>query len=123
MYKRQVQNQSADTTRGDMAAGMAQAAQRIEAVYGTPMETHNPMEPHATIAVWDGDALTLYDSTQYVSGVRRTVAKTLGMSPDKVRVVCPFVGGGFGCKGSVLSLIHISEPTRLTALSRMPSSA
>lgn len=98
-----VQGQSADTTRGDVVAGMAQAAQRIEAVYGTPMESHNPMEPHATIAVWEGDSLTLYDSTQYVSGVRRTVAKTLGLSPDKLRVVCPFVGGGFGCKGSVWS--------------------
>ena len=103
-----VQMQAADTTRGDMAAGMAQAAQRIEAVYGTPMETHNPMEPHATIAVWDGDALTLYDSTQYVSGVRRTVAKTLGLSPDKLRVVCPFVGGGFGCKGSVWSHVVLA---------------
>ncbi|GCB05335.1 xanthine dehydrogenase family protein molybdopterin-binding subunit [Ralstonia sp. SET104] len=103
-----VQTQSADTTRGDMAAGMAQAARRIEAVYGTPMETHNPMEPHATIAVWDGDALTLYDSTQYVSGVRRTVAKTLGLSPEKLRVVCPFVGGGFGCKGSVWSHVVLA---------------
>lgn len=103
-----VQGQSADTTRGDMAAGMAQAAQRIEAVYGTPMETHNPMEPHATIAVWEGDSLTLYDSTQYVSGVRRTVAKTLGLSPDKLRVMCPFVGGGFGCKGSVWSHVVLA---------------
>lgn len=103
-----VQTQSADTTRGDVAVGMAQAAQRIEAVYGTPMETHNPMEPHATIAVWEGDSLTLYDSTQYVSGVRRTVAKTLGLSPDKLRVVCPFVGGGFGCKGSVWSHVVLA---------------
>lgn len=103
-----VLTQPADTTRGDVAAGMAQAAQRIEAVYRTPMETHNPMEPHATIAVWDGDALTLYDSTQYVSGVRRTVAKTLGVAPDKVRVVCPFVGGGFGCKGSVWSHVVLA---------------
>ncbi|WP_343550010.1 xanthine dehydrogenase family protein molybdopterin-binding subunit [Ralstonia sp.] len=103
-----VQGQSADTTRGDVVAGMAQAAQRIEAVYGTPMETHNPMEPHATIAVWEGDSLTLYDSTQYVSGVRRTVAKTLALSPDKLRVVCPFVGGGFGCKGSVWSHVVLA---------------
>jgi xanthine dehydrogenase YagR molybdenum-binding subunit len=103
-----VQGQSADTARGDVVAGMAQAAQRIEAVYGTPMETHNPMEPHATIAVWEGDSLTLYDSTQYVSGVRRTVAKTLGLSPDKLRVVCPFVGGGFGCKGSVWSHVVLA---------------
>ena len=103
-----VQTQSADTMRGDMASGMAQAAQRIEAIYGTPMEAHNPMEPHATIAVWEGDSLTLYDSTQYVSGVRRTVAKTLGLSPDKLRVVCPFVGGGFGCKGSVWSHVVLA---------------
>ncbi|MDF6753437.1 molybdopterin-dependent oxidoreductase, partial [Escherichia coli] len=66
------------------------------------------MEPHATIAVWEGDSLTLYDSTQYVSGVRRTVAKTLGLSPDKLRVVCPFVGGGFGCKGSVWSHVVLA---------------
>jgi len=103
-----VQTQSADTMRGDMASGMAQAAQRIEAIYGTPMEAHNPMEPHATIAVWEGDSLTLYDSTQYVSGVRRTVARTLGLSPDKLRVVCPFVGGGFGCKGSVWSHVVLA---------------
>lgn len=103
-----VQSQPADTTRGDVVSGMAQAAQRIEVVYGTPMETHNPMEPHATIAVWEGDSLTLYDSTQYVSGARRTVAKTLGLSPDKLRVVCPFVGGGFGCKGSVWSHVVLA---------------
>ena len=71
---------------------------KIDAVYTTPMEHHNPMEPHATIASWDGDQLLLYDATQYVSGVRSTVAKTLGIPLDKVRVVDPFVGGGFGCR-------------------------
>ena len=72
------------------------------------MEHHNPMEPHATVASWDGDQLLLYDATQYVSGVRQTVAKTLGIPLDKVRVVNPFVGGGFGCKGSTWSHVVLA---------------
>src|SRR5215831_5631681 len=59
------------------------------------------MEPHATIASWDGDRLTLYDTTQYLLGHRRSVASSLGIDEDKVRVLCPFVGGAFGCKGSM----------------------
>jgi xanthine dehydrogenase YagR molybdenum-binding subunit len=81
---------------------------RIEATYTTPMEHHNPMEPHATVAHWEGDRLTLYDSTQYISGVKETVAKTLGIAPEKVRVVNPFVGGGFGCKGSTWSHVVLA---------------
>jgi xanthine dehydrogenase YagR molybdenum-binding subunit len=99
---------SADTNRGDIEAGMRAAAVQIEAVYTTPIEHHNPMEPHATIAAWDGDYLTLYDSTQYVSGVRATVAKTMGMAVEKVRVICPYVGGGFGCKGSTWSHVVLA---------------
>src|SRR5439155_3498751 len=81
---------------------------RVEATYTTPMEHHNPMEPHATIAAWEGEHLTLYDSTQYISGVRETVAKTLGIAPERVRVVSPFVGGGFGCKGSTWSHVVLA---------------
>ncbi len=92
-----------DAGWGDMGAGERAAEVRVDAVYATPMQSHNPLEPHATIAAWDGDHLTLYDATQYVSGVRDTVAKTLGIATDDVRVVSPFVGGGFGCKGSVWS--------------------
>lgn len=99
---------AADTHRGDIETGMRDASVRTEAVYTTPMEHHNPMEPHATIAAWDGDFLTLYDSTQYVSGVRATVAKTMGLAPEKVRVVCPYVGGGFGCKGSTWSHVVLA---------------
>jgi xanthine dehydrogenase YagR molybdenum-binding subunit len=62
---------------------------------------HNPMEPHATTALWDGDRLTVYDTTQYLDGHRRTIASALGIDEDKVRVLCPFVGGAFGCKGSM----------------------
>ncbi|MBC7498926.1 MAG: xanthine dehydrogenase family protein molybdopterin-binding subunit [Herminiimonas sp.] len=97
-----------DTRRGDLATGSKNSVAQIDATYTTPFEHHNPMEPHATIAVWEGDSLTLYDSTQYVTGARNTVAKTLGISPDKVRVICPYVGGGFGCKGSVWSHVVLA---------------
>jgi xanthine dehydrogenase YagR molybdenum-binding subunit len=97
-----------DFFRGDPTAGERGATTNIDTVYTTPIESHNPMEPHATIAVWEGDALTLYDSTQSVSGVRDTVAETLGIAADKVRVVCPFVGGGFGCKGETWSHVLLA---------------
>ncbi len=103
----QALGEPADTVRGDMSADAA-AMVRIDATYSTPFECHNPMEPHATVAAWQGDMLTLYDATQYVSGVRKTVAKTLGVPPSHVRVVCPFVGGGFGCKGSVWSHVVLA---------------
>jgi xanthine dehydrogenase YagR molybdenum-binding subunit len=90
----------------DKAFGAAQV--RVERTYTTPMETHNPMEPHATLAAWQGEDLTLYDSTQYISGVRETMAKTLGIAPERVRVVSPFVGGGFGCKGSMWSHVALA---------------
>jgi xanthine dehydrogenase YagR molybdenum-binding subunit len=97
-----------DFFSGDQAAGASRATMHFDAVYTTPIEIHNPMEPHATIAVWEGDALTLYDSTQSVSGVRDTVAELLGLGADKVRVVCPFVGGGFGCKGETWSHVLLA---------------
>jgi len=97
-----------DSRRGDPAGGLTQAEVKIDATYTTPMQTHNPMEPHATVAQWTGSKLTLYDATQYVSGVRSTVAKTLGIAEDDVRVISPFVGGGFGCKGSVWSHVVLA---------------
>ena len=98
----------ADTSRGNLEEGIAAGVAQIDVSYRTPMEHHNPMEPHATIAVWEGDHLTLYDSTQYVTGDRNTVAKTLGIAPEKVRVICPYVGGGFGCKGSTWSHVVLA---------------
>ncbi|GAB2902339.1 xanthine dehydrogenase family protein molybdopterin-binding subunit [Paraburkholderia jirisanensis] len=100
------QGRQTDTTRGDYEAGLRDGPVRIDAVYTTPMEHHNPMEPHATMAVWDGPQLTLYDSTQGISGAKSAVASTLGIPPDRVRVISPFVGGGFGGKGSSWS--HVS---------------
>jgi xanthine dehydrogenase YagR molybdenum-binding subunit len=96
------------TRRGDVDAGLRQGPTRLDAVYTTPYEHHNPMEPHATLARWDGPKLTLYDSTQGVSGTRSAVAKFFGMRDDDVRVICPFVGGGFGCKGSAWSHVVLA---------------
>jgi CO/xanthine dehydrogenase Mo-binding subunit len=84
------------------------AAQRVTEVYTTPIENHNPMEPHATIAAWSGENLTLYDTTQGIAGAQKTIAKTFGLSPDNVHVICPYVGGGFGCKGSVWSHVALT---------------
>jgi xanthine dehydrogenase YagR molybdenum-binding subunit len=97
-----------DTGRGNLARSMERASTKLDLLYTTPMENHNPLEPHATIAAWEGDQLTLYDATQNVSGVRRTAAQTFGIDPEKVRVVCPFVGGGFGCKGSTWSHVMLA---------------
>ncbi len=97
-----------DASWGAVDEGFARATKRVDATYTTPMEHHNPIEPHATIAAWKGDKLTLYDATQYISGVKQTVAKTLGIPPDNVRVVSKYVGGGFGCKGSVWSHVVLA---------------
>lgn len=97
-----------DTGRGNVMRGLQNAATRVDVTFTTPMENHNPLEPHATIAAWDGDTLTLYDSTQNVSGARRTAAQSLGIDPDKVRVICPFVGGGFGSKGTTWSHVVLA---------------
>jgi xanthine dehydrogenase YagR molybdenum-binding subunit len=98
----------ADTQRGDVAKGMSDAAFRKTLVYATPMEHHNPMEPHATLAVWEGKRLTLHDSTQYVAGVQKMAAKTFGIPADHVRVINQYVGGGFGGKGSAWSHVLLA---------------
>lgn len=107
-HLRKPASQSADSSRGSVADGMRRSVATIDAVYTTPLESHKPMEPHATIAAWDGDALTLYDSTQSIAGVRKAAAKAFGIAVDKVKVVCPFVGGGFGGKGTAWSHVMLA---------------
>ena len=87
--------------RGDVPRALKAAPHLVSATYTTPAEHHNPMEPSATIAVWNGDLLTLYDSTQWVAGARNVVADTLGIPRANVHIISRFVGGGFGCKGFV----------------------
>jgi len=97
------------SSRGDVAAGLAAAKTRVDVTYTTPVETHNPMEPHATIAVWHGaDRLTLYDSTQAIFSVRRRLAGIFGLAPENVRVINHFVGGGFGSKGAPWSHVPLA---------------
>ena len=90
-------------TKGQVGAALARDdVVKIEHTYSTPTETHNPMESHATIASWDApDRLTIYDATQYVKGVQGIVAQAFRLPRDNVRVICPFAGGAFGCKGPV----------------------
>ncbi len=94
--------------RGDPASALASADVRVDAVYTTPLETHNAMEMHSTIASWNGDMLTLYDATQYVYGVKKFVARTLGIADDHVQVISKFVGGAFGSKGSAWSHVVLA---------------
>ncbi|ONI88709.1 xanthine dehydrogenase [Actinosynnema sp. ALI-1.44] len=90
-----------DTSVGDVSAAMDSAAATVTETYTTAMNHNNPMEPHATTALWNDGQLTLWDSTQGVHSVRSTVAKVFGLDKGQVRVVCPYVGGGFGSKGTV----------------------
>ena len=85
--------------KGDVDAALRDAPVKVEHEYTTPLENHNPMEVHQTVAVWDGDKLTLHDSTQGIFAVRNTVADAFGLPHENVRVVSYFTGGGFGSKG------------------------
>jgi CO/xanthine dehydrogenase Mo-binding subunit len=84
--------------RGDVERGLAEADVVVEAEYKTQTVLHNSMETHQSICEWSGDGLDVYTSTQFIWGVRDEVAGELGLPPDKVRVVCEFMGGGFGSK-------------------------
>ena len=86
---------------GDIDAGLAGADTVVTATYTTPDRHHNPIEPSATLADWDGDQLTVHDATQWVFGTRMVLAAAFGLPADHVRVVCPYIGGGFGCKAFV----------------------
>jgi xanthine dehydrogenase YagR molybdenum-binding subunit len=90
----------ADTFEGDVAAAMATADVTLEQTYTTAMYHNNPLEPHASTALWTDGSLTLWDSTQGVHPARAAVAEVFGLPKEQVRVVCPYVGGGFGSKGT-----------------------
>ena len=98
-----------DSRTGDFGRGLATAKVTIDHVYGTPIENHNPMEPHGTVAVWQGDdRLTVYDSTQGVFGVRKRLAQLFGLREDDVRVISLYIGGAFGCKGTPWSHVPLA---------------
>jgi xanthine dehydrogenase YagR molybdenum-binding subunit len=82
--------------RGNPQEALANAPVTIEAEYRIPIEHHNPMEPHAAIAAWQGDRLTIFDKTQEVYNVRTHLASSFGVPEENVRVISPYVGGAFG---------------------------
>ncbi len=98
----------AEFHKGDAASALASAALRVEPVYTTPDQYHNPLEPHATLAAWEGDSLTLYTATQSLYPTRNRVAELFDMPPGSVRVINPYVGGGFGSKGPTWSHVPLA---------------
>ena len=87
-----------DTAVGDFAGAYAAAPVQFDATYTTPDESHAMMEPHASTAAWQGDFLTIWTSSQMIDWGRTDLAKTLGVPKDNVRLISPFIGGGFGGK-------------------------
>jgi xanthine dehydrogenase YagR molybdenum-binding subunit len=88
----------ADTASGDFAGAFAKAPVQFNATYTTPDQSHAMMEPHASIAAWNGDKLTVWTSSQMIDWCTTDMAKTLGIAKEKVRLISPFIGGGFGGK-------------------------
>ncbi len=90
-----------DTEQGDVDAALSAAATTVDQTYRTPGLHNNPMEPHATLAVWDHDELTVYDSNQGPFQARQTLATLFGLRAEQVTVLNQHVGGGFGSKGTI----------------------
>src|SRR5215207_3802634 len=82
--------------RGNPEEAMRSAPVKVEAEYRIPIEHHNPMEPHAAVAVWDGDRLTMFDKSQEVYNVRKHLASSFNIPEANVQVISPYVGGAFG---------------------------
>ena len=87
--------------RGDVEAGLAAASQRIDATYETPIQYHNAMEPHAIVAAWDGDTLSIDTPSQGMAMAQGRIAGLFGIAPEKIHIRSPFLGGGFGSKGLI----------------------
>jgi xanthine dehydrogenase YagR molybdenum-binding subunit len=88
-------------SKGNADQNLALAKKRVEAVYSQPSRHHNPMEPSAVLAMWEGDALTLYASTQHVYAVQMGLAAFFAIPPERVRVISKHTGGAFGVKGLI----------------------
>jgi xanthine dehydrogenase YagR molybdenum-binding subunit len=107
--------------RGDVTRGLADAAKKIEVTYETAPQYHNPMEPHAIVAVWDGDALSIDTPSQGFAWAKGRLAGLFGISPDKIHIRSPFLGGGFGSKGlmsgpqvlGILAARMVGKPVKL----------
>ncbi len=110
-----------DVQRGNVEQGLVEADVCIDQTYVTVVQHHTTMEPHATIAQWEGNSLTLYDSSTWVYGVRKAIAHWFQMPEENIRVIAHYVGGSFGSKGptwphSVLAAVaaqRVGRPIKL----------
>jgi xanthine dehydrogenase YagR molybdenum-binding subunit len=87
--------------RGDVEAGLASATKKIAATYETAAQYHNPMEPHAIVAAWDGDMLSIDTPSQGLALAQARIAGVFGIPAERIHIRSPFLGGGFGCKGLI----------------------
>jgi xanthine dehydrogenase YagR molybdenum-binding subunit len=116
-----------ESERGDTDAAFTSAPVKVDHTYITPFETHNPMEPHSTTAVWEGSTLTLYESSQGVVNLRGVLAQMLGLPVENVRVITKFVGSGFGsklwpwtvCPLAAAAARQVGRPVRLVLARKM----
>ena len=92
------EGEDADTSAGNFDKAFAEAAVKFDQTYTTPDQSHAMMEPHSSLAMWDGDEVTVWTSNQMIAWNKSEMAITLGMDPEKVHIMSPFVGGGFGSK-------------------------
>lgn len=104
--------------RGDVAAGLAQADEVIERRFRLPTQYHVDIQTRCTVADWDGERLTVYESSQGVWNVKLQLAKSLGLPEDAVRVVVKYMGGGFGSKAGAQRVVHYAA--RLAMLAGRP---
>jgi xanthine dehydrogenase YagR molybdenum-binding subunit len=98
----------ADALRGEFDAAFQSADKKVDLTYNTPIEHHQPMEPHSTVAVWEGGNLTVYNASQIVGAVQGSLAGAFSLKPENVRVITPHIGGGFGSKGGAWGHVLIA---------------
>jgi xanthine dehydrogenase YagR molybdenum-binding subunit len=113
--------------RGDAESAFASAPVKLDQTYVTPAETHNPIELQATIAIWDGSMLTIYEESQGVFNLQGVLAQMFGLSRENVRVITKFVGSGFGgklwpwthCPLAVAAARQLGKPVKLVISRKM----
>src|SRR5581483_10795841 len=99
VYPKESHGEKVQDARGKLAEALERPGLiKVEETYYNPVETHNPMEPAATVAWWEGDHLMVYDATRWLMGTQATLAQVFDVPKEHVHVVCPLVGGAFGCK-------------------------
>src|SRR5712672_2806942 len=116
-----------DSHRGNADTAFASAPVKLDQTYVTPSETHNPLELHATTAIWDGPTLTLYESSQGVVNLRGVLAQMFGLPEESVRVIARFLGSGFGgklypwtnCALAAAAARQLGKPVKLVVSRKM----